>query len=79
MGKRGVIDCQSQGGSDILLEDECRKACEHPDINKTIQKLKNNKRCYIASNKKWCKQTGQPNAKTYMVCRKTGNTYVPYI
>ena len=71
IGEEGIDNCESQGGSDIVTIDDCRSACNM--LGKTIEKLKNNKRCYIAGNGK-CRQSGIPGRTAFMVCSKTGNT-----
>ena len=71
IGEKGVTNCESQGGSNIVTIDECRSACNM--LDKTIEKLKDNKRCYIAGNGK-CRQTGLPGRTAFMVCSKTGKT-----
>ena len=68
-GVKGNTNCEDQGGMNIMSMDECKTACNELGIN--IGTLKNNKVCYVAGNNK-CRQTGRPNAKASMICKKTG-------
>ena len=66
-GGKGHRNCEDQGGLNILDESECKTACEQLEIK--IEKLKNNKVCYVAGNDK-CRQTGRAGSRASMVCKR---------
>ena len=69
-----MSNCQNQRGYDIKTKEECSTACLQLQID--IEKLKENKPCYLAGNGK-CRQTGRFGSKAYMICGKEGNLH-PY-
>ena len=69
LGKNGNMDCEDQNGLNIMNDDKCKTACEELGI--VIEKLKNNRLCYVAGNNK-CRQTGKPGAKVSRICQKKG-------
>ena len=72
-GEKGNKNCEDQGGSNIIKEDECKVACNELEIG--IDKLKNNAVCYVAGNNK-CRQTGRAGSKASMICKKTGTNSI---
>lgn len=71
-GEIGNMDCEAQGGSNVMTKHECESACGELERDFNPKQLKNNKICYLPQNKK-CRQTGRPNAKTSLICKKIGS------
>ena len=68
-GAKGNRNCEEQNGLNVMIRAECKTVCEELGIK--IEKLKDNRPCFIAGNNK-CRQGTRAGSKASMICRKKG-------
>ena len=69
--KRGEKSCKD--GSAISSSLECTEACNA--MEKNLGHLKNGKLCYVAGNRRSCRQDGRHGAKASLICKGNGTIH----